>query len=137
MLQFQFFKTFEFLIKLSNKKRCVSISTRTLASKHHRIVAMISWCPFNDVVTWGHVTNKKKLYFYFHEARSHYTWEWWLMGRGRHSQCSHDTIITWQMKNVSSLFLQGSLLPNSTRWWLVILEHHAQIHTILWLRDHM
>ena len=94
-------------------------------------------CSFVHVVTRGHVTNKKR-YISTYARLCLLNLKWmWLMRRGHHPPWSHDTIVTWRVKKVISLFSHGSWLPNSTRWWLMVLGHHAQSRMNLWSRDYM
>ena len=94
-------------------------------------------CLFNDVVMWGHVAKKNVLFPLLRGLWPLKLKGWLLMMRGHHSQWSHDTIVPWQIKKVNLYFYKAPWLPNSTRWWLMILVHHAQSHVILWSRNRM
>ena len=123
---------------MTNRKHYISIFTGSVATK----LTGIRWgatnlrvkCPFVHVVTWGNVTNKKR--YIWTSAKLHLlNLKWWcLMSRGHHPQWSHDTIVAWRIKVVISLFLHGSCLQNSTRWysllyWATISKSHDSLIT--------
>ena len=111
-------------------------------------------------VTWQMLTYDKEpqyeepLFFLFKQSRKvmrkikiRYNWTsarlyllnlklWELMRRGYHPQWSYDTKTTWRIKKPLSLFLHGSWLLNSARWWLMLLCHHAQSCMNLWSHDY-
>ena len=57
----------------------------------------------------------------------------WFTRRCHHPQWSHNTIVEWRIKKVLSLFLHGSWLPNSPRWWL---WYWVTRHIVAWLRGY-
>ena len=129
---------------MTSKKRYISYSTRSMDIKLDRMVAYdkepqttklnVFGDSLHDGFTWHHVTNEKKITSPFPRAMANKLDR--VMAFEKGSPPSHCTIVRWPIKNIS-LFLQDSWLPNWTRWRLILLDHNAQTHVILWSRYHL
>ena len=125
---------------LTNKKRYISYSKRAVATKLYKALqASKLTCLSNNGVTWRYVKNKKRFISSFARPIATKLDRVIVLEKGAPPLLVtlHNSHMTNKKGYISTVFLQGSCLPNWTRWWRMIFCHHAQSIIILWSHDHM
>ena len=127
---------------VTDKKRCISTSVRTMAKKLDRVVgskaSLLSTKSHNLLITWSHKVIKRMQNVINSFSRDQWLsnlTEGWLMIRSHMSNNKvtypSDHVVTWShvTNELHYRFILRSLLPlNLTRWWLVKLKSRRRFN---------
>ena len=117
----------------TNKKRYISIFTRSMYPKLSRVVTYDEGTPPTSHVTHEHVVTWQIKEVIFPLSQGLWTpslAEWWLRMREPHPQVTWhiNHVVTWQIKDVKSPLSQALWNPNLPEWWRRVKGPHLQSH---------